>query len=776
MAQQVSHVNVSNLVLEAISNGSLVGLPSEWNFDGNRLYFLARNPTSELFFVDVPSSFTNKGDQIPCLEWQRLVDPQVLATDLNSELPKEEQLRRERMRAATFGLTSYSYNRHKKLILFSTARNLYIVNVKDVPRIPQQLESHIRFASDVPIDPSFSPDASFVAFIRYNDIWVNHIQSGKEIRLTWSNPENASLSKFTSGVAEFIMQEEFDRMTGYWWNPKIHNSRYQIAYFEVDLSQVLVYKIPQPGITGEVDEYLYPLAGTPNALSNICIVEFDATNLNDLKPTVKRLLPSLKERFPWMEYVPRCEWSPDGKKVCVQLLDRQQQHLLYIAIDQNEFREDTTPLTQIHSMSGIQILKEETTSVWINIHDLTYHYDDGSGRILFASETTGFRHLYLLSPPSQERTSDRYHVRAITQGDSWQVDDDILVVDEKRELVYFMGTKDSPLEKHLYVASTALNAVPTKISRLTPAGFWHDVTFEKEKTERFVSVFSNVKQNFKVQIFQIVYSDNEKELPSKAVAIYDVRLPNELLAPLSVSFPISPPEFFDFVSSRGEKIFGCFYKPPNYEHNKRYPTVLYVYGGPHMQLVTNQYKITRNMKNQLLASLGYVVVMIDGVGSFRRGLKFEGYIRCRMGTVEVQDQVEGLQYLIAKGLVDPARIAVFGWSYGGYMSLLCLAQKPQIFKMAISGAPVTLWEAYDTGYTERYMDTPQANATGYLTGSVLTYADRFPNEPNRLMIAHGAIDENVHICHSYQLVQKLINLKKPFVFLVYPEERHGLTK
>jgi dipeptidyl-peptidase 9 len=182
------------------------------------------------------------------------------------------------------------------------------------------------------------------------------------------------------------------------------------------------------------------------------------------------------------------------------------------------------------------------------------------------------------------------------------------------------------------------------------------------------------------------------------------------------------------------------------------------------------------MKNQLLASLGYVVVMIDGVGSFRRGLKFEGYIRCRMGTVEVQDQVEGLQYLIAKGLVDPARIAVFGWSYGGYMSLLCLAQKPQIFKMAISGAPVTLWEAYDTGYTERYMDTPQANATGYLTGSVLTYADRFPNEPNRLMIAHGAIDENVHICHSYQLVQKLINLKKPFVFLVYPEERHGLTK
>lgn len=242
-----------------------------------------------------------------------------------------------------------------------------------------------------------------------------------------------------------------------------------------------------------------------------------------------------------------------------------------------------------------------------------------------------------------------------------------------------------------------------------------------------------------------------------------------------------PPQLFESKSSTGEVLHGVWYQPPNYDPAQRYPTILYVYGGPHVQLVSNSFKMTSAfLKFHAYAALGYVVVMVDNVGSANRGLRFEAHIQHQMGILEVRDQVAALEHLAAKGIVDLARVLVTGSSYGGYMSLMCLAQQPSVFKIAVASAPVTMWEAYDTGYTERYMDLPANNSVGYMQGAVTYWASHFPYEyafggatrhaivqrrasahcecycvhacglrENRLFLVHGLIDEKYEDAYTY---------------------------
>jgi len=289
--------------------------------------------------------------------------------------------------------------------------------------------------------------------------------------------------------------------------------------------------------------------------------------------------------------------------------------------------------------------------------------------------------------------------------------------------------------------------------------------------DAFVSVYSNLHDYFQTTVCSVLWEHSTSAAPT-VTRLIEIEVPR----PTSqLPFPANPPELFSFTNSTDETAYGIYFLPPAFDPSKRYPTLLYVYGGPHVQLITNSYSITQSHKRyQMLASEGYVSVVIDGLGSWNRGLKWEGHIRCRMGTSEMADQVLGLQHLITKGIVDPERIAVTGWSYGGYMSLMCLAQRGDFFKLAIAGGPVTLWEAYDTGYTERYMDTPQNNPSGYQTGSVLNYVVDFPDEENRLLIVHGAIDENVHFCNTAKLIDALIEKGKPYQIQIFPSERHGV--
>uniref|UniRef100_H2Z5L8 Dipeptidyl peptidase 9 n=1 Tax=Ciona savignyi TaxID=51511 RepID=H2Z5L8_CIOSA len=773
-----------------------------------RLFFLGvphGQRENTLLYVDIPNNTDNPPDSP--LEWKLVFDYfQTLQTDKYS---KEEELLRERKRLSIHGITSYQISSDHRYIMFPCGGNIFTIMTEEVGTVGVSClnfvePSNIRSSCEGSrMDPKFSPNNShLISFIHENDLWLTHTESGFERRLTYCNQgmKNRVESRLSAGSASYIVQEEFDRYTGYWWQPNNHTGRvHRILYELVDESDVEVLQIPNPMGKLPFDSYRYPTAGSPNAKVTLQLLEFTCSEDGKVGNVVtRRLSEPLKEAFPWMEYIVRLSWLPNGNGVWAQLLDRAQQEtsIVYIPLsrfdhvisehdelgEHNRHEEVNGADVEMADATaqcnpGLKILYEESCAVWINVHD-AFHFmtrnDPDEVRFIWASERSGHRHLYLVKSQLKQtckrlNTGDRVAVESkacvnsVTQLTSgkWDVlePSNSMWVDERRGCIYFMGLKDTPLETHLY--SVSYDA-PGEVTRLTQPGYSHSISMNKD-CSMFVSVSSNIGEFFSAKIF----NNPTHATPPAQLA--------ELLDPLSDLPEYSPPELFSFVNSCGDKIHGLYHKPSNMEAGRRYPTVLYIYGGPHVQLVTNSFKGLRYQRLFTLSMLGYAVVVIDGRGSSHRGIGFEGCLKNRLGQVEMSDQVEGLQYLAHKfNFIDLSRVAVHGWSYGGYLSLVGLAQRPDIFKVAIAGAPVVNWEKYDTGYTERYLGTPQANPTAYCDSSITGIASKFPNEPNRLLIVHGFIDENVHFIHTIELINALVKCCKPYQLQIYPGERHGI--
>jgi dipeptidyl-peptidase-4 len=240
-------------------------------------------------------------------------------------------------------------------------------------------------------------------------------------------------------------------------------------------------------------------------------------------------------------------------------------------------------------------------------------------------------------------------------------------------------------------------------------------------------------------------------------------------APRLTDLGLQPPELVNLTSRDGAELHGAIYRPPAHFGPGPYPTIVAVYGGPHVQTVSRSWAMTVNMRAQYLRRRGFLVWALDNRGSARRGLAFEAALKGRMGSVEVDDQVDGVQWLVGQGLADPARVGIYGWSYGGYMAALCLLKAPETFRVAVAGAPVTSWDGYDTHYTERYMGTPGENPQGYAQSSALAHAASLRG---RLLLVHGLIDENVHFRHTARLINALTAARKPYDLLLFPDERH----
>jgi dipeptidyl-peptidase-4 len=233
---------------------------------------------------------------------------------------------------------------------------------------------------------------------------------------------------------------------------------------------------------------------------------------------------------------------------------------------------------------------------------------------------------------------------------------------------------------------------------------------------------------------------------------------------------LQPPEMVSLQNRDGATLYGAVYRPLADRFGPGpYPTLVHVYGGPHKQMIANSWEPTIYMRDQYLRNLGFLVFVLDNRGSARRGLDFEAAIKGGLGHVEVEDQVDGVRWLVAMGLADPERVGIFGWSYGGYISAMCLGRAPETFKAAAAGAPVTHWDGYDTHYTERYMGTPQSNPRGYLESSVMRHVESIQG---KLLLVHGLIDENVHFRHTARLINALIAAHKPYELLLFPDERH----
>ncbi|KAL9547276.1 hypothetical protein MBANPS3_006245 [Mucor bainieri] len=647
-----------------------------------------------------------------------------------------------------------------------------------------------------------------IAFIRNRDIWVTD-WNGNDAQLTFCSTD-ASDPTLKCGVAEYMMQEEFHRFTGYYWSPPITTTQQRterILYLETSeaqVEQVFISKSssstsssssssrstpPSMADTASAssapaaDSIRYPRAGKPNATSTIKIVEFEIgdTSTSPVNIRHKQLWGKhdIRALFPWMEYIVRFGWLPDGQSVWLQLLSRDQQTSAVIKVHLDQFSvKDKNQNDSIQT----EILWHETSTAWINVTDVYYFMQSSDTatvtKLIWSSErVNGFRHLFLVEKSVDQPEAQ---VTQLTDG-QWCCVNRPLYVDEARSLVYFSARMHTPLESHFYVTSYSNSHHHHHPTLLTKLGFSHTVTMDSP--DYFIDCFSSIHDP------QVTVVQKLSHTKANPVALDGI----SLLIPVSLKSdcetPPSPPasathfvasfshecrrlitdpltrdlehsrdnkmskykdsvepngEIFSFTTSDGETLFGCLYKPNNYEPGKSYPTLLHIYGGPTTQLVANEFKFPRLMRYLMAAYFGFAVVIIDSRGSSDRGLVFESHIQHRLGTVELKDQLEGLQFvqdtkfgaLPAKqqedklvSVVDLNRLAITGWSYGGYLSLMALAQYPDRFKMSIAGAPVTQWELYDAAYTERYMGLPEENHQAYHDSNVLTYVDRFPDNP-----------------------------------------------
>jgi dipeptidyl-peptidase 4 len=622
-------------------------------------------------------------------------------------LSPEEELRRQRTRQIASGIAQYDGAERSDRVLIPLAGGISVV---DGPGAP--LRELVPASDGAPcLTPALSPDGAWIAFVREAELYVVSAAGGPPAQVT----QGAREAGVTHGLAEYIAQEELGRQVGFWWSP----DGARLAFTEVDERHIPAYRIVHQGKSGTGpdawEEHRYPFAGGPNARVRLAVV------------------PRAGGEAVWMDlgedgdaYLARVFWWPDGSLGA-----------LLLARDQR-----TAEVLRLEPVTGARTLVlRETTETWINlVREPVVPLADGG--FLWHSERSGFRHLY-------HYDAGGTLIRPLTGGD-WMVDE-LKAVDERTRAVYFTGTRDDPREAHLY--HVPLEGGEPR--RITSAPGVHDVFIDHGR-HRFVDVASAVEHPPIVAV---------RDLADGAL-VSTVGVPTD---PRVAAFHLAPPELVTLRNRAGDLLYGAVYRPPERFGRGPYPTIVAVYGGPHAQRVTNNWALTADLLQQFLREQGYLVFRLDNRGSARRGMAFESVLRHHMGTVEVDDQVDGVRWLVEQGLAGPARVGVTGWSYGGYMTLLCLARAPEVFTVGVAGAPVTSWDGYDTAYTERYMGTPTENAAGYADGSVLEQVDGMRG---KLLVIHGMLDENVHFRHTARLINALNRARKPYDVLLFPDERH----
>ncbi|MEN9705107.1 MAG: hypothetical protein RLZZ393_986 [Pseudomonadota bacterium] len=652
---------------------------------------------------------------------RRLVDARSLLPPGGETLSAEEAARRERQRSSALrGILEYRFAPDSRHVLVPLGGDLYVYDLEAAP------DRALRRLTDTPAyetDARFSPRGHYVSFIRDQNLVVIDLASGRETAVT-----QGAKGLVSAGMAEFIAQEEMDRHTGYWWSP----DETRLAYTCVDeapVTETQRFEIGARDVT--VVAQRYPYAGTPNAKVDLYVAA-----LATPAAAVKVDLGTNAD-----VYLARVQFLPDSKHVAVQRQSRDQRRLDLLLAD----------ATDGHART----LLTESSEHWVPLHD-DLKFLSGSPRFIWASDRSGYRHLYLYD-------LDGRLVRPLTQGEHMTIGDSsdsgLRGVDEKQGYVYFMSNADSVLERQLY--RTRLSG--GKPERITAGHGVHSVSMSDD-----------------ARVFLDNHSSHERPpsltLRDASGKVIDVLVANTL----DGSHPYAPfmdahstPEFGTLRAADGQVMHYKLIKPRDMQPGRRYPALVEVYGGPHAQNVTDSWGGHWDRLQQVLASEGFVVFLLDNRGSGQRGERFESSSFRHLSDVELEDQVAGAEFLRSLPFVDGNRIGIFGWSYGGYMALEAILRAPDHFAASVSGAPVTDWRLYDTHYTERYMGMPQDNPSGYEKASVIPLA-RGLRRP--LLLIHGMADDNVLFQHSTALMKALQDANRPFELMTYPGGKHGLVR
>jgi dipeptidyl-peptidase-4 len=556
-------------------------------------------------------------------------------------------------------------------------------------------------------DPKLSPDSKKVAYRIENDLYYLDLSSSKQTRLTTDGSETLLNAKL-----DWVYPEELDLSTAYWWSP----DSARIAYLQFDTSKVMIY--PQTDllkIPALEEPERYPQAGTPNSDVRLGVVDLELakTRWMDLGETRNFLLA----RVAWL----------NASEVSIQRMTRTQEKLDFLAANW-----ETRSVRRVFG---------ESDPYWINVHSLT-RINNAAKQVLWASEKTGTRHLYLLDLDGKEQAQ-------LTKG-NWEVSD-LAGVDWDKKLVYYTSTEVSPLERHLYVSG--FDGKNKK--RLTEEPGTHTVSMSP--TAEFYLVTHSAQRLPSEQTLRKATGEKVAVLRARDTKTLD-------------DYELLPTEFYTVKTADGATLHARLIKPKNFDPSKKYPAIVMVYGGPHAQMVRNTW--TGPNWDQVLAHKGFVIWQVDNRGSAGRGHLWESKLYRNFGAIEVADQKAGIEHLVKLGFVDPNRIGMYGWSYGGYMTLNTMLEEPKLLRAGISGAPVTNWLLYDTIYTERYMGLPQENEAAYKRSSPVHKAK---NLEGKLLLIHNFGDDNVLFQNMLQMTDALQRAGKHFELQIYPQKSHGVS-
>lgn len=559
-------------------------------------------------------------------------------------------------------------------------------------------------------DPKLSPKGRYLSFILSQNLHILDLTTNQTRKVTQDGGNTV-----THGTAEFVADEEMGRRTGNWWSPDDAH----IAVTRIEEKDVKIATRAAIGADStRIIEQRYPFAGTPNV--RITLAVHDASGQ---KPPVNVDLgpdPDI--------YLARVKWlAPDRLVIIRQPRDQSRLDLL----DVNLTTGATTPILT------------STSRTWIDLHD-TLHAIPGSRDILWASEHTGQRHIYRASGGT---------LTPITRG-NWSIDE-LLAVDAERGRILFTGYMDSPLEQALYAAPMDGSATP---KRLSAPGHWSDAVADKQGRMALLTSSSPSQP----PRLDLIDTTSGTITPIAANPISNT--PYAPFAPDHVA-----PEFGTLTGADGTtRLNSSLMRPKGLKRGQKAPVFFEVYAGPGAQRVTRRWG---SMLHQYLVRQGWIVFSVDGRGTPNRGTAFRDPLFKQIGKVEVDDQIAGLDWLKKQPFVDPARVAVYGWSYGGFMALRLLTKHPTAFARGIAGAPVTDWTLYDTHYTERYLGNPAQDKTPYTNADVTLDAAALARP---LLMIHGLADDNVVFDNSARMIAALQKAGKPFQFMPYPGQTHGI--
>jgi len=610
---------------------------------------------------------------------------------------------------------NYMWSPTSDALLFVGSTNLVLLDLKTMAPKP------LVRGTDELQDPKFSPDGKWVSFVRSSNLWITNVATGETHALTTGGSEDV-----LKGQLDWLYPEELDSTTAYWWSPDSS----KIAYYEMDERQVTRYPlIDMSSPIGATEFERFPQAGEPNPIVHVGVVP---VNGGETK---------------WMDtgantdvYLARVVWLSDSSRVAIERMNRAQTQLDLLFCDA--------------SGGACQTILNDTDKYWINLSDDLYFFADNK-RFLWSSERTGFRHYYLYDLSGKQ-------LDQLTSGD-WGITgtggfgpgtDSHPSVDEARGTIYFCSNKDDVLGTQVY----RLSLRDKSITRITRADGANEIVFAPDASA-FVDTYSNAMTPPRQDLYR---ADG-----AHAAVI------NENKVPELGDYNLSKVEFLSLAADDGTKLYASIIRPPDFDASRKYPVLIDVYGGPGVQNVRDEWDRTDFLWREMMAEKGFIVFSLDNRGSYQRGHTFETPIYHHFGRVELEDQLTGVKYLRSLSYVDGSRIGLFGWSYGGTMTLVAMLNAPDVFKAGVSVAPVTDWKLYDTAYTERYMGRPQDNPDGYKDSSAASHAAQLKG---KLLLIHSTGDDNVHFANTAEMLNEFIAAGKyPADLMIFPGRGHGIT-